>query len=104
MQRYDWTINGRSYPKDEPCSASRAARAVDLQQRKGHVSPDAPARTHFAVARPDWAGPRKDTVIVLPGQNVVVDFDTDNPGQWFTHCHNEYHLAAGMATVVSYRT
>ncbi|ASL14556.1 oxidase [Mycobacterium intracellulare subsp. chimaera] len=58
----------------------------------------------FAVARPDGAGPRKDTVIVLPGQSMALDFDSDNPGQWFTHCHNDYHMAAGMATVVSYRT
>ena len=58
----------------------------------------------FAVARPDGTGPRKDTVAVLPGHSVGLDFDTDNPGQWSTHCHNEYHLAAGMATIVSYRT
>ncbi|MPY80303.1 MAG: multicopper oxidase domain-containing protein [Actinophytocola sp.] len=24
-------------------------------------------------------------------------------GQWLIHCHNAYHLATGMATVLSYR-
>ena len=32
-----------------------------------------------------------------PMQTVEVDFDTDNPGRWITHCHNTYHLEAGMA-------
>ncbi|MDV6281040.1 multicopper oxidase domain-containing protein [Rhodococcus jostii] len=41
-------------------------------------------------------------MIVLPGQTVAADIDTTNPGQWITHCHNDYHLAAGMATIFSY--
>lgn len=41
---------------------------------------------------------------MLPGQNMALLVGTDIPGQWFAHCHNEFHLAAGMATVVSYHT
>jgi FtsP/CotA-like multicopper oxidase with cupredoxin domain len=33
---------------------------------------------------------------------VKVVFDTDNPGLWAYHCHNLYHLAAGMFTTVVY--
>ena len=47
-------------------------------------------------------GPRKDTVLVPPLQTVEVDFDTDNPGKWITHCHNDYHLDSGMATFIAY--
>ncbi|MDQ1485935.1 MAG: multicopper oxidase, partial [Actinomycetota bacterium] len=47
-------------------------------------------------------GPRKDTVLVPPKQTVEVDFDTDNPGRWIVHCHNDYHLNSGMATFVEY--
>ena len=59
---------------------------------------------HTFQVRPagDRIGPRKDTVLVLPGATVDVDFDADNPGQWLTHCHNIYHGEAGMMTVVSY--
>ena len=38
---------------------------------------------------------RKDTVLVPPKKTVEVDFDTDNPGKWITHCHNTYHLEGG---------
>lgn len=31
-----------------------------------------------------------------------VQFTADNPGDWFHHCHNLYHMTAGMADVVAY--
>lgn len=56
----------------------------------------------FRVRRAAGTGLRKDTMVVLPGQAVEVDFDADNPGQWLTDRHNIYHGEAGMMTVVSY--
>lgn len=35
---------------------------------------------------------------------MSVDLQADNPGQWMVHCHNAYHLAGGMATMLSYVT
>ncbi|MBL7180180.1 MAG: multicopper oxidase domain-containing protein [Desulfobacterales bacterium] len=33
-----------------------------------------------------------------------MEFDADNnPGNWFHHCHNLYHMEAGMANIVAYR-
>ena len=49
-------------------------------------------------------GARKDTVIVRPMQQLAVDLDASNPGQWMTHCHSLYHAEAGMMTLLSYRT
>lgn len=43
-----------------------------------------------------------DTVLVHPDDTVTIDFYTDNPGDWFFHCHNDYHRVSGMARVVSY--
>jgi FtsP/CotA-like multicopper oxidase with cupredoxin domain len=56
----------------------------------------------FQVMGPDGARARKDTVLVPPKQTVVVDFDTNNAGKWITHCHNTYHLEAGMAIFIEY--
>lgn len=50
--------------------------------------------------RPD--GPRKDTVIVKPGERIDTFFEANNPGRWMVHCHNTYHLEAGMATTIDY--
>ncbi len=56
----------------------------------------------FQVVTPDGDGPRKDTVIVAPGETVTIELDADNPGQWAVHCHNIYHAEAGMVTVLNY--
>lgn len=47
--------------------------------------------------------PLRHTVNVAPGETVAVEFTADNPGRWFFHCHNAYHLAAGMARVFDYQ-
>lgn len=50
-----------------------------------------------------FAGAMRDTVLVLPRTTVKVVFDADNPGLWAYHCHNLYHMAAGMFATVVYR-
>jgi FtsP/CotA-like multicopper oxidase with cupredoxin domain len=32
-----------------------------------------------------------------------VIFDADNPGLWAFHCHNLYHMVAGMFSTLVYR-
>lgn len=49
------------------------------------------------------AGALRDTVLVPPQATVKVAFDADNPGIWAYHCHNLYHMAAGMFTTLVYR-
>ena len=46
---------------------------------------------------------RKDTMIVQPHMGrASFEFVADNPGRWFFHCHNLYHLHAGMAREFRY--
>ena len=48
-------------------------------------------------------GAVRDSVLVGPNATVKVIFDADNPGLWAFHCHNLYHMAAGMFATVVYR-
>lgn len=48
------------------------------------------------------AGAVRDSMLVPPRATVKVVFDADNPGLWAYHCHNLYHMAAGMFTTVVY--
>jgi FtsP/CotA-like multicopper oxidase with cupredoxin domain len=62
-----------------------------------------PMHTHghtFAV--PQYGGLRRDTVNVLPGEELAIEFDADNPGEWMFHCHNLYHFDAGMTANLRY--
>lgn len=49
-----------------------------------------------------FPGAVRDTVLVTPRTTVKVVFDADNPGLWAYHCHNLYHMAAGMFTTLVY--
>ncbi|WP_275678180.1 multicopper oxidase family protein [Streptomyces sp. MUM 203J] len=103
MARYDWAFDGRPYTPD-PRHAVKAGERIRLvfanSTQMWH-----PLHLHghtFQLA--DAAGgPRKDTAVILPGRNLSVDFDADNPGLWMLHCHNVYHAEAGMMTVLGYR-
>ena len=78
----------------------------DVQVTLGDgVFPYHPMHIHGHTFALGPAGPRKDTVIVRPGQQVACDFDAANPGQWMTHCHNLYHAPqGGMMAMLSYQT
>ena len=43
----------------------------------------------------------KDTVVVPMGGYVVVQFLSDNPGNWLMHCHVDPHLLNGMAVIIN---
>lgn len=100
---YTWTINGQVYDPQRGVPV-REGQRVRLRFTNS-TTMFHPMHLHghtFQVRAPGGSGPRKDTVNVLPGRTVEVDFDADNPGQWLTHCHNVYHGEAGMMTMVSY--
>ncbi|XP_066333870.1 laccase-15-like [Miscanthus floridulus] len=43
--------------------------------------------------------PVRNTVLVPSLGWAAVRFVADNPGVWYLHCHYEFHVAVGMATV-----
>ena len=101
--KYRWTINGKTYDPSRGLPV-RQGQYVRLRF-VNKTTMFHPMHLHghtFQVRRAGAVGARKDTVLVLPGRTVEVDFVADNPGQWLTHCHNVYHGEAGMMTVVSY--
>jgi multicopper oxidase len=104
LDGYKWPINGKLYDPPNNGLAVAAGRRVRLRFANESMMFH-PMHLHghtFQVVRPGGPGPRKDTVLVPPMKTVEVDFDTDNPGRWIVHCHNEYHLESGMATFVEY--
>jgi FtsP/CotA-like multicopper oxidase with cupredoxin domain len=97
MMSYDWGINGRS--GDHTPARVRSGQRVRLEFANTTMMWH-PMHLHGHTFQ--LGGPRKDTVIVRPGQTVACEFDADNPGQWMVHCHNAYHAEAGMMTVLGY--
>ncbi|KAL6251810.1 ferroxidase fet3 [Rhinocladiella similis] len=42
---------------------------------------------------------RRDTILLPPQGYLVFRFVADNPGVWIFHCHIDWHLAQGLASV-----
>ncbi|MGK2880500.1 MAG: multicopper oxidase family protein [Mycobacterium sp.] len=101
---YTWPIDGMLY--DPPHHGLEVSQGQRVRLRLINESMMFhPIHLHghtFEVVGADGPLARKDTVLVAPMATVEVDFDADNPGLWITHCHNTYHLEAGMGTFVTY--
>jgi hypothetical protein len=46
--------------------------------------------------------PLKHTVDVAPMSTTVIEFEANEFGDWFFHCHLLYHMKSGMARLVHY--
>lgn len=102
MMQSNWGINGSPYGEGDPIGVE-AGRWYVLEVTNDtdmwhpfHVHGHTPQVGRRAGAF------RKDTVNVLPGATVELVFMADNPGDWMLHCHNAYHLEAGMASILRY--
>jgi FtsP/CotA-like multicopper oxidase with cupredoxin domain len=106
MKPYSWSMNGEYWPRITPLMLSQGQRvAIDLVN---HTMMAHPIHLHghvFQVIAIDGRpieGAMRDTVLVPAMGRVGIAFDADNPGRWAFHCHNLYHMVAGMMTEFRY--
>ncbi|MEV0670338.1 multicopper oxidase family protein [Mycobacterium sp. NPDC050441] len=104
MANYEWTINGRTFADAQPLTVREGQRVAMTFRNSSMMWHPMHLHGHtFQVMGDDGRpGARKDTLIVLPMQQVRVVFAADNPGAWMLHCHNTYHQDAGMMTSLDY--
>jgi FtsP/CotA-like multicopper oxidase with cupredoxin domain len=106
MQPYAWNMDGHMFAERVPLEV-RAGERVELTfvNRTMMSHPMHLHGPHFQVVGLGNArlkGAMRDTVLVPAMESVTVALDADNPGDWPLHCHNLYHMAAGMMTSLSY--
>jgi FtsP/CotA-like multicopper oxidase with cupredoxin domain len=95
-----WTIDGARYPDAAPLRVREGERVrVDMVN---HSPIHHPMHLHGHFFR---AGDALKETVLVPGHmgRRSFTFTADNPGEWLFHCHNLYHLEAGMARVVRVR-
>jgi FtsP/CotA-like multicopper oxidase with cupredoxin domain len=115
MMKYLWSMEGQYYPemyapdgKAQPIKVQLGDRVRIRFTNSTMMYHPMHLHGHFfrVLPRPgDWDAvdaPLKDSVAVGPKEKVDIEFFADNPGRWFFHCHNMYHMLAGMARVVEY--
>ncbi|MCC7048674.1 MAG: multicopper oxidase family protein [Alphaproteobacteria bacterium] len=104
---YVWMLNEATFDQRQPLAVRQGERVhLTFENPTSMMHPMHLHGHHFqviALGGERIAGAMRDTVIVPAlGGRVTVAFDADNPGEWMLHCHNLYHMAAGMMTTVKY--
>jgi FtsP/CotA-like multicopper oxidase with cupredoxin domain len=106
MRGFVWGFNGRRFGADTPLAVRQGERVeIQLVNRTDMSHPIHLHGHPFQVVDINGsavAGALRDTVLVPIAGSVTIAFAADNPGHWALHCHNLYHMAAGMMTSVRY--
>jgi CopA family copper-resistance protein len=104
MERYVWFLNKKPLSESDSIRIreGEVARFIMINRTMMHH----PMHLHghfFRVinGQGDYA-PLKHTVDVAPMSTTVIEFDANELGDWFFHCHLLYHMKSGMARVVHY--
>lgn len=104
MQRYIWTMNGRTFNPMHGIDVGFNERVRIIYVNETMMAH--PIHLHGMFVQLDNGQdaarmPNKHTVIVPPGQTTSVILTADNPGAWPFHCHLLYHMAVGMMTTLN---
>ena len=104
MERYVWLLNNKPLSESDSIliREGEVARFIMINRTMMHH----PMHLHghfFRVinGQGDYA-PLKHTVDVAPMSTTVIEFNANELGDWFFHCHLLYHMKSGMARVVHY--
>lgn len=106
MDRYIWMINGIPEEQAKPIPLQPGKRYRIIFTNKSMMHHPMHIHGHWFILRNGHGiyDPLLHTIDVPPGATVVTDVDTDASGQWIFHCHNLYHMMAGMVRVFQYAT
>lgn len=106
MAPFDWNMDNAPWPNRRPLMVAEGERVtIEIMNHSMMAHPMHLHGHHFQVTSLNGRalnGAVRDTVLVPPMAAVGISFDADNPGRWLFHCHNLYHMAAGMMTEVVY--
>lgn len=106
MERYMWSFDGVKLSDPADPISFRKGERVRVNLINDTMMPH-PIHLHghffeLVTGHGDH-GPRKHTVNVAPGGKVTLDLTADAPGDWAFHCHNLFHMTAGMMRIVTVR-
>ncbi|MCC7517370.1 MAG: multicopper oxidase domain-containing protein [Pseudomonadales bacterium] len=103
MERYIWTIDGKTMSEAKPI-ALRYGERVKLtfvnETMMAHPMHLHGMFVQLDNGQPAEKMPDKTVVTVPPGKSYSVLVTADAPGEWAFHCHLLYHMMAGMMNKV----
>ncbi|MGG1552359.1 multicopper oxidase family protein [Paenibacillus ferrarius] len=104
-----YTINNKTFPDTDALTVKKGD-TVRVRIVNNSKTDDHPMHLHghfFQILSKDGEPVQgspvfKDTLNVRPGEEYVMAFEANNPGNWMFHCHDLHHASAGMVTELKY--
>ncbi len=104
MERYVWFLNNKPLSESDSILIRKGevVRFIMINRTMMHHPMHLHGHFFRVVNRHGDYAPLKHTVDVAPMSTTVIEFDANEFGDWFFHCHLLYHMESGMARVVHY--
>ena len=106
MGRYVWFLNGVPEYRAKPILIEPGKRYRLVFKNDSMMNHPMHLHGHWMILRNGHGeyDPKVHTINVAPNTTMTADFDADaKSGYWYFHCHNLFHMKAGMANIVKYR-
>ncbi|MSN27395.1 MAG: multicopper oxidase domain-containing protein [Geobacter sp.] len=104
MQRYVWFINNKALSESDSIQIREGeiVRFIMINRTMMHHPMHLHGHFFRVINGQGDHSPLKHTVDVAPMSTTVIEFEANEVGDWFFHCHLLYHMKAGMARLVHY--
>jgi hypothetical protein len=104
MERYVWFLNNRvlSETDDILIRQGEIVRFIMINRTMMHHPMHLHGHFFRVINGQGDRAPLKHTVDVAPMSTTVIEFDANEFGDWFFHCHLLYHMHSGMARLIHY--
>jgi len=104
MERYVWSINNKTLSESDDIliREGEVVRFIMINRTMMHHPMHLHGHFFRVVNGQGDYSPLKHTVDVAPMSTTVIEFDANEFGDWFFHCHLLYHMKSGMARMVHY--
>jgi len=106
MWRYLWSFNGVPLSEADKIKIEKGEVVQITLNNLTMMHHPMHLHGHFfrVINKNGERSPLKHTVNVPPMEKVTIEFDANETGGWFFHCHVLYHMVGGMARIYDYGT
>ncbi len=104
MERYIWSFDNIRYRDAEPIlfEEGKTYRMTLINETMMHHPIHIHGHWFILDTGNGNYNPRKHTIDVPPMGQQVAWVQAQDSGKWFFHCHNLYHMKAGMTRLIKY--
>ena len=104
MNDYLWSFNETLFSDAEPLKIHKGNNVRITLTNQTMMAHPFHLHGHFfrVLNKNDDESPLKHTVIIKPGEERQIEFYASEDGDWLSHCHIAYHMAAGMTRIFKY--